>query len=213
MNHVFSHAQYKYFVTFIDDYIRFTLVYFLHSKVDVFLTLKTFVTDLEIQLFTCIKILCSDFGRKYTSHPFQSCLQQKGILSQRSCSSTTQENGISKYKKRHLLDVVQTLMLESSIPSRFWIEALSTTIYLINRMSSSTLYLESSYSHLFGVPLDYNSSHVFGCVCFVHLSLSVTSLLPNLFSVLFLVIITLIKGLCVMMRIITSFVFLAMYFF
>jgi uncharacterized membrane protein len=31
------------------------------------------------------------------------------------------------------------------------------------------LHLDSPYSHLFGVPLNYNSLHVFGCVCFVHL--------------------------------------------
>jgi hypothetical protein len=60
-------------------------------------------------------------------------------------------------------------MLESSIPPRFWVEALSTTEYLINRLPSPTLHLDSPYSRLFGVSPDYNSLHVFGCVCFVHL--------------------------------------------
>jgi len=50
-------------------------------------------------------------------------------------------------------------------------------------------------------------------VLFTYLPLNVTSLLRNLFSVLFLVIVILIKGLCVMMRMLTNFVFLAMYFF
>lgn len=36
MSPVLSHAQYRYFVTFIDDYSRFTWVYFLHSKANVF---------------------------------------------------------------------------------------------------------------------------------------------------------------------------------
>ena len=31
-----SHARYKYFVTFIDDYSRFTWIYFLRSKSKVF---------------------------------------------------------------------------------------------------------------------------------------------------------------------------------
>ena len=73
-------------------------------------------------------------------------------------------------KNRHLLDVVRTLMLESFVPPRFWVEALSTAVYLINRLSSSTLHLDSPYSHLFGVPPYYNSLHVFGCIYFVHLS-------------------------------------------
>ncbi|TXG51741.1 hypothetical protein EZV62_024265 [Acer yangbiense] len=60
-------------------------------------------------------------------------------------------------------------MLESSVPPRFWVEALSTTVYLINRLPSPTLHFDSPYSRLFGVPPDYNCLHVFGCVCFVHL--------------------------------------------
>ena len=35
-----SHAHYKYFVTFIDDFSWFTWVYFLHSKSDVFNVFK-----------------------------------------------------------------------------------------------------------------------------------------------------------------------------
>jgi hypothetical protein len=103
------------------------------------------------------------------SHAFQFFLQQKGILSQRSCLYTPQQNGVAERKNHHLLDVVHTLMLESFVPSRFWVEALSTAVYLINHLLSPTLHLDSPYSRLFGVPLDYNSLHVFGYVCFVHL--------------------------------------------
>jgi hypothetical protein len=52
MSHVLSHAQYRYFVTFIDYYSRFTWVYFLHSKADVFSTFQTFVAYVETQFST-----------------------------------------------------------------------------------------------------------------------------------------------------------------
>ena len=169
MSPILSHAQYRYFVTFIDDYSRFTWVYFLRSKADVFSTFQTFVAYVETQFSTCIKTLRSDSGGEYMSHDFQSFLQQKGILSQRSYPYTPQQNGVAERKNRHLLDVVRTLMLESSVPPRFWVEALSTAVYLINHFPSPTLHFDSSYSRLFGVPPDYNSLHVFGCVCFVHL--------------------------------------------
>jgi hypothetical protein len=39
---VTSHPNYKYFVTFIDDYSHFTWIYFLHSKDEVFSVLKIF---------------------------------------------------------------------------------------------------------------------------------------------------------------------------
>jgi hypothetical protein len=135
----------------------------------VFSTFQTFVAYVETQFSTCIKILRLDFGEEYMSHAFQSFLQQKGILSQCSCPYTPQQNGVAKCNNRHILNVVRTLMLESSVPPRFWVEAISMAIYLINRLPFPTLHLDSPYSRLFGVPPDYNSLHVFCCVCFVHL--------------------------------------------
>ena len=76
---VLSHAQYRYFVTFIDDYSRFTWVYFLHSKANVFSIFQTFVALVETQFSTKIKILRSDSKGEYMSRDFQSFLQQKGI--------------------------------------------------------------------------------------------------------------------------------------
>jgi hypothetical protein len=47
--------------------------------------------------------------------------------------------GGAEQKNRHLLDVILTLLLESSVPSKFWVESLSTAVYLINRLPSQGL--------------------------------------------------------------------------
>ncbi|KAK7245636.1 hypothetical protein RIF29_40484 [Crotalaria pallida] len=166
---VTSHAHYKYFVTFIDDYSRFTWIYFLRSKSEVFSVFKTFLTYIETQFSVVIKVLRSDSGGEYMSNAFQDFLNQKGILSQRSCPYTPQQNGVAERKNRHLLDVVRTLSLESSVPPRFWVEALSTAVYLINRLPSQTLDLDTPYFRLHHQHPSYEHLHTFGCVCFVHL--------------------------------------------
>lgn len=51
------HACYKYFVTFIDDYSRFTWVYFLRSKFEVFTVFKLYVAYVKTQFSTGIKVL------------------------------------------------------------------------------------------------------------------------------------------------------------
>ena len=157
-------------MTFIDDYSRFTWIYFLRSKADVFSVFQKFVALVETQFGTCIKILRSDSGGEYMYHPFQNYLQQKGIIHQRSCTYTPQQNGVVERKNRHLLDVARTLLIDSSVPSRFWVEALSTSVYLINRLPTVTLNYDSPYFRLFGITPEYHSLHTFGCVCFVHLS-------------------------------------------
>lgn len=68
-----------------------------------------------------------------------------------------------------MLDVVRTLLLESSVPSKFWVEALSTAVYLINRLPSQVLNWESPYFRLYHEHPNYLDLHTFGCVCFVHL--------------------------------------------
>jgi hypothetical protein len=71
--------------------------------------------------------------------------------------------------KKHLLDVVHTLLLESHVPSRFWCEALSTAVHLINRIPSSSIGDESPFTWLYGHPPNYSTICIFYCVCYVHL--------------------------------------------
>ena len=130
---------------------------------------KVFLALIETQFSTKIKILRSDSGGEYMSNEFQFFLQSHGNISQRSCPFTPQQNGVAERKNRHLLDVVCTLLIESCVPSHFWCEALSTAVYLINRLPSPTLNDDSPYFRLFGYAPNYSNLHIFGCVCFVHL--------------------------------------------
>ena len=100
---------------------------------------------------------------------FQAFLASKGIIHQHSCPSTPQQNGVTERKNHHLLDVLRTLLLESSIPSMFWVEALKIATHLINRLPSQVLQMESPYFCLFAMQPSYDHLRIFGCVCFVHL--------------------------------------------
>ena len=60
---------------------------------------------------------------------FRFFFKAKGIISQRPCPLTPQQNGVGERKNCHLLDVVRTLLLESFVPPRFWCEALSTEVH------------------------------------------------------------------------------------
>ena len=53
------------------------------------------------------------------SHGFHDFLQNKGIVSQRSCPYTPHQNGVVECKNCHMLDVVRTFLLESYVPSTF----------------------------------------------------------------------------------------------
>ena len=98
------------------------------------------------------------------SHEFHHFLQKKGIVSQRSYPYTPQQNGVVKHKNRHLLDVVRTLLLEYFVPSTFKVEALSTTVYLINQLPSRVLDFASPYYRLYHHHPNYLDMHTFGAI-------------------------------------------------
>ncbi|RVW83709.1 Retrovirus-related Pol polyprotein from transposon TNT 1-94 [Vitis vinifera] len=87
--------------------------------------------------------------------------------------SNTQQNGVAERKNRLILETARALLLGAHVPSRYWDDAIATTMYLLNRMPSKVLQ--------FKTPLQVLSEHVslptvlllppriFGCVAFVHL--------------------------------------------
>eukprot|EP00268_Persea_americana_P021098 TRINITY_DN21108_c1_g1_i7.p1 TRINITY_DN21108_c1_g1~~TRINITY_DN21108_c1_g1_i7.p1 ORF type:complete len:216 (+),score=10.87 TRINITY_DN21108_c1_g1_i7:139-786(+) len=107
---VTSHSHFKYFVTFIDDYSRFTWIYFSHSKFEVFTTFKVSLAYVENQFSTSIITHHIDSGGEYISNDFRNFLQHKGIISQKTSPYTPQQNGVSKRKNRHPLDIVHSLL-------------------------------------------------------------------------------------------------------
>ncbi|KAL6318300.1 hypothetical protein AAG906_039392 [Vitis piasezkii] len=87
-----------------------------------------------------IKVLRSDSGREYMSNEFQDFLQSKGIISQRSCPSTPQQNGVVEKKNRHLLDVVRTFLLDSLVSPRFWV-----MVVMIPMLSRNVIFFDNQY--------------------------------------------------------------------
>ncbi|KAA0031718.1 Beta-galactosidase [Cucumis melo var. makuwa] len=100
-------------------------------------------------------------------------LASKGIVHQNSCAYTPQQNGVAERKNQHLMEVARSLMLFTSLPSYLWGDAILTATYLINRMSSRILHLQTLLECL---KESYPSTRlvsevplcVFGCTAYVH---------------------------------------------
>lgn len=51
-----------------------------------------------------------------------------GIIHHNSCVDTPQQNGISKRKSRHILEVATSLMFSTHVPKQFWGEVVLTKL-------------------------------------------------------------------------------------
>ncbi|XP_072981886.1 uncharacterized protein [Typha latifolia] len=83
-----------------------------------------------------IKILRSDSAGEYLSSEFHSIHVSVGTLPQQLCPYIPAQNGVAEQKHRHLLETTYALLFEASVPRSYWVEALLTAPYLINRTPS-----------------------------------------------------------------------------
>lgn len=128
---------YKYYIHFIDDYSKFTWLYLLRTKSKAFNTFCNFKAQAELQLGFKIKSVQSDWGGEYRA--FSNFLISNGIHHRVSCPGSHQQNGSAERKHRHIVEMGLTLLANASMPLKYWDEAFRITVYLINRLPSTSL--------------------------------------------------------------------------
>ncbi|KAK2366753.1 putative mitochondrial protein [Trifolium repens] len=158
-----SITGHRYFLTIVDDKTRFTWIRLMKSKSETRPCLVQFVSFVETQFSSKIKIIRSDNGQEFM---FESFYKSKGILHQLSCVETPQQNGVVERKHQHILNVSRALMFQSHLPISFWSYATSHAIHLINLLPSSKLNNASPYSVLYNKNPDLSHLKVFGSLCF-----------------------------------------------
>nr|GEV04679.1 uncharacterized mitochondrial protein AtMg00810-like [Tanacetum cinerariifolium] len=157
----------KYYVSFIDDFTRYTWVNLMKRRFDFLTVFKQFRALVKTQHSAVIKCFCCDLGGEYTSNDFISLLESDVTIYQTSCMNTPQRNGVAKRKHCHLVETVRSFLLSADVPSVFWREAVLTATYVINRIPTTHNYALSPSEKLYGTSPDYSSLRVFGCTCFV----------------------------------------------
>jgi hypothetical protein len=156
----------RYYVSFIDDFTRFTWIYLLKYKSQVLSFFIHFRNLMENLLNTCIKIVHTDPGGEYSKNEFQSFCSSVGIFHQYSCPRTSQQNGVAKRKHCHIVDITLTIINQASLTLNLWPYAFSTAVFLINRLPSLSRHSISPWTASFGFSPDYLSFRTFGCACY-----------------------------------------------
>ncbi|CAL1402230.1 unnamed protein product [Linum trigynum] len=162
-----SRHGYKYFALFVDHATRFTWVYFLRLKSDLYSVATDFLKMIQTQFGQTVRIVRSDPGGEFSSHPLDRLFRSQGILTQKSCPGVSQQNGLVERKNRHVVELTRAMLLASHVPARFWPEAVATAVRLINYQITPVLGQLSPHYALFKTHPDYSRLRVFGCTCFV----------------------------------------------
>jgi hypothetical protein len=126
------------------------------------LTLNQF--HLSIQSFQC------DNGKEFDNNALRSFFTQHGITYRFSCPYTSAQNGKAERSLRTINNVIRSLLFQAALPPQFWVEALHTATYIINRRPCQPLQFHTPYQCLYGQAPDYSHMRVFGCLCYPNLT-------------------------------------------
>jgi transposase InsO family protein len=97
----FSHPsinKVRFVLIFVDDFSRFTWIYFLRQKFEVFQHLKDFKALVETQSRKKIKVLQTDNGGEYVNHEIHDIFHEAWLQLHHTVPYTLQQNGVAKRK-------------------------------------------------------------------------------------------------------------------
>jgi histone deacetylase 1/2 len=114
----------NFYVGFIDDYSKFTWIYLLRHKSEVFLRFRDFQNLVERLFDRKILVVQTDWGGEYQK--LNSFFQHIGISHHVSCPYAHQQNGSAERKHRHIVEVGLSLLAQASMALKFWDEAFIT---------------------------------------------------------------------------------------
>ncbi|KAI3693103.1 hypothetical protein L6452_32933 [Arctium lappa] len=131
---VMSIGKKSYCLVIVDDYSRFTWVYFLRTKDETSGLIKSFILRIENQTNQKVKVIRSDNGTEFKNHDLNTFCEEKGIERQYSAPRTPQQNGVAERRNRTLIEAARSLLADSKLPITFWAEAVNTACYVQNRV-------------------------------------------------------------------------------
>lgn len=122
----------KYFFLLVDDYNKFSWVYFIKSKLETFRCFRVFKVLMEQHVGCESKALSTNCGGKFIFNEFKALYSELGIKRELTIPYTLQYNGVVQRKNLTTMEMARTLHKAKGHPKSFHAEVVATAVHLIN---------------------------------------------------------------------------------
>src|SRR3954470_10074013 len=164
-----SHASLgrkKYCLVIVDDFSRYSWVYFFKLKSETQKTFIDFINLVQRQYNVPVLIIRSNNGTEFKNCTLNDFLSDEGIKHLYSAAYTRQQNGVAERKNRTLIEMARTMLAEFKSPYNFWAEAISIAFHASNRLYLRKEINKTPYEILTGNKPNISYFRVFGYKCF-----------------------------------------------
>lgn len=157
----------NYFVSFIDDFSHYAVVFLMSNKDQVFQYFKVYESMVTAKFGKKIEYLRCDLGREYFSREQLLFYESKGIQIESTVGYTPQQNGVAERFNRTIVEKMRTMLVSSGAPKTLWGEAILNSVYVTNRSPCEALADSTTPAEYWNeVKPDVSKLRVFGSLGF-----------------------------------------------
>jgi transposase InsO family protein len=132
----------------VNDYSRFSWVFFLEDKSEIQEVLKKFLKRSQNEFDAKVKKIRSDNSTKFKNTQIEDFLDEEGIKHEFLAPYTPQQKGVAKRKNRTLIEMARTMLDQYKTSDQFWAEAVNMVCHATNRLYFHKLLKKTSYELL-----------------------------------------------------------------
>nr|GEY03304.1 hypothetical protein [Tanacetum cinerariifolium] len=114
--HVKSINEKRYVLGVIDDYSRYTWVFFLHSKDEALEVIISFIKRTQVNLQLQVQRIQTDNGTEFKNKTLAKFFNEVGITQQFSAARTPQQNDVVERRNRTLVEAARTMLTFANLP-------------------------------------------------------------------------------------------------
>ncbi|XP_019266534.1 PREDICTED: uncharacterized protein LOC109243968 [Nicotiana attenuata] len=163
----------------LDDFSRMTRIFLLKLKSDVCVVVQQFFTFVKTQFGAIVKTVRNDNGTEFVNLVCENFFKNLGVIHQKTCPYTPQQNGVAERKHRHILELTRAIRFQANIPIKLWGYCVLTAVYIINRLPSSVIDNKSPYERLYNKKPTLQHLKVISCLCYAEMVNQNDKLMPR----------------------------------
>lgn len=158
----------NYFITFIDGYTHYTVVYLLSHRSEVFKVFQDYVNKCETHFNSKIAYLYCDNGTEYRSNDFKAFCTMKGIQYHLTVPYTPQQNSVAERMNRTLVEKARSMIYGAMLDQNLWGEAVLTATYLLNLIPTKAIPQDKTpYELWHNKKPRFDHLKIFGCAVYI----------------------------------------------
>jgi transposase InsO family protein len=157
-----------YCLIIVDDYSRYTWIFFLHDKSEVANCFKKFANRAQNEFEVKIKRIRSDNGKEFNNTNIKAYCDEIGIKHEVSSTYTSQQNGVVERKNRTLITLARTMLDEYNTPEKIMDRGNQHHMICFKSPLPTKVSWQDPNELLNGKKMDVSFFRVFGCKCDIY---------------------------------------------